>query len=179
MGANSQQNRDFNYFTICNKCHDDECCADPYLTFCARNEIQKIKDAIKVFPQKFQNFLDTYLISHNGAEHEWYGLRKVKGKCIFLKLPRLCLIHDAKPLHCRCFPLVWGYEEETNTLLIYIDTNPSCGLVPILSKDTQWIENMKKTIVTEVQKMEIIDRVAYEALEGDESLKLIDRIPLQ
>ena len=178
MKKEKQESDAFNYFSICEKCPDEECCTTPYFTFIARNEIEKIQEKIRDFPKKYQNFLEADVISYQNAEHQWYGIKKVKDRCIFLEGRRTCLIHEVKPLHCKCYPLVWGYEEEGNKLFIYIDAHPACNLVPILSKNNEWIETMKKYIVMEVQKMSIIDRIAYNSLESDDTLRMIDVIDL-
>ncbi len=178
MEHNTDFKEHFNYFSVCETCEDDECCSDPYFTFIARNEIDKVRQKVKEFAKIYHNFLDVDFITYKNKEYEWYGIKKVRGRCIFLKRRRICMIHEVKPLHCRCFPLVWGYEEEGNKLFIYIDTHPACALVPVLSSNQEWIDAMKQTIIREVQKMPIIDRIAYNSLEGDDSLQLIDVIDL-
>ena len=168
----------FNYFLICKICIDEECCAEPYFTFCARNEIDKIKEKIKDFPEIFHDFLEVDTIMYNGEVYEWYGIKKVNGRCIFLKNRRICMIQDVKPLHCRCYPLVWEYDLTHNKLLICLDTHPDCALVPLISKDKQWLIRMKEIIVNEVQQMPMIDRIAYSSLDCDDTLQLIDTIDL-
>jgi len=178
MVDKSKLDNDFNYFLVCEDCQDEQCCADPYITFCASNEIEKIKEKVRDFPKKFQNFLDLDTIMYKNEKYQYHSFKKNKGKCIFLKNRRVCLIHNEKPLHCRCFPLVWSYEEEGNKLFIYIDEDPSCPLSNTLSKDTQWINNMKKIITAEVQQMSKWDRIAFASLETDATIRLIDVISL-
>jgi len=165
----------FNYYQICLNCTDEGCCSDPYFTFCARNEIDKIKNSIKEFPKKFQYFLDVNKLSYKTGEYQYYGIRRVRGKCIFLKDPRICLIHDVKPLHCRCWPLIWNYEETENKLIIYLD---ECPLTPILSTNMQWLEDMKQTIISEVKEMSKLDRIAFSSLECEDTMQIIDIIHL-
>ncbi|NVM56437.1 MAG: YkgJ family cysteine cluster protein [Candidatus Helarchaeota archaeon] len=174
MAKRSQHDHDFDYYFICENCTDEFCCADPYFTFCARNEIDKIKERVKDFPQKFHDFLDIDTTTFQGREYEYYGFRKINGRCIFLKGRRLCLIHDVKPLHCRTYPLVWSYEEEGNKLFLYIDEDLNCLLTKILSKNEDWIKTMKKVIITEVQQMAKVDLVAFASLESDDTLRMID-----
>ncbi len=176
MGKLRGPRDEFRYFDVCETCSDEECCADPYFTFCARNELDKIQAKVKEFADRYQDFLEIDTLEYEDEEYEWYGIKKIDGRCIFLQGKRMCMIHEVKPLHCRCYPLVWGYEPEGNKLLIYIDTNPDCALVPILAQNEQWIEDMKRRIETEVKAMSIVDRVAYNLLESDDTLKLIDII---
>ena len=178
MTQNSKPKDTFKYFSICETCTDSECCADPYFTFCARNEIEKIKDYVKEFPQKFQNFVDIDTINYNNKPYDYYGFNKIEGKCIFLEGKRKCMIHEVKPLHCRCWPLVWSWEEEGNKLFIYIDQDYGCSLTKILAKNPDWIETMKKIIVTEVLAMSKVDRFAFASLDTDDTLRLIDVIGL-
>ena len=175
MTNNTKTPDNFNYFEICKNCVDEDCCADPWFTFCAKNEIEKIKDKIKDFPKKFQYFLEENMRLYKNEEIRYCGIRKIRGKCIFMKDHHICLIHDVKPLHCRCFPLLWSYEETEDKLIIYMD---ECPLSPILSKDKKWIENMKKIIVQEVQQMSKVDRFAFSALESAITLQMIDIIDL-
>ncbi|NVM28480.1 MAG: YkgJ family cysteine cluster protein [Candidatus Helarchaeota archaeon] len=178
MVGNSKPEDEFNYFSVCESCTDEECCADPYFTFCARNEIEKIREKIKNFPDRFRDFLDADTVKFHGKDHEYYGFKKVNGRCIFLKGKRRCLIQDVKPLHCRAYPLVWGYEEEGNKLFIYFDEDSKCPLTDILYKNKAWIQTMKKIIVTEVQQMPKVDLVAFASLESDDTLRMIDVIDL-
>ena len=179
MTQNSKPSDEFNYFLVCETCIDSECCAEPYFTFCARNEIDKIKDYIKEFPPKFQNFLDIDTITYNNKRYKYYGFNKIDTKCIFLEGKRKCLIHEVKPLHCRCWPLVWSWEEEGNKLFIYIDENHGCSLTEILSKNSEWIKLMKEIIISEVQKMSKVNRFAFASLDTDDTLRMIDIIDLQ
>ena len=178
MSNNSKLTDNFTYFPVCKDCTDEECCAAPYFSFCARNEIDKIKEKVKDFPQRFHDFLDVDTITFQGKEYEYYGFRKINGRCIFLNGRRLCLIHDVKPLHCRAYPLVWSYEEEGNKLFLYIDEEPNCLLTKILSKNEDWIKTMKKVIITEVQQMSKVDLVAFASLESDDTLRMIDVLDL-
>ncbi len=170
----------FNYFNVCGTCTDEECCADPYFIFCARNEIEKIKDFIKDFPPKFQNFLDIDTITYSNKQYEYYGFKKTATKkCIFLEGKRECMIHEVKPLHCRCWPLVWSWEgKEVNKVFIYIDEDPICPLSEILSENSNWIATMKKIIIVEVQAMSKVDRFAFASLDTDDTLRMIDVIDL-
>ncbi len=175
MIKNSKSQDNFNYLEICKNCSDEDCCADPYFTFCAKNEIEKIKEKIKNFPKKFRYFLDENTCLYKHEEFQYYGIKKIRGRCIFLEDHRVCLIHDVKPLHCRCWPLIWSYEETEDKLIIYMD---QCPLTPLLSTNVQWIENMKKIIVLEVQQMSKFDRFAFSALESDDTLQMIDIVDL-
>ncbi len=168
----------YNYFLVCKSCTDEECCADPCFIFCASNEIQKIEQKIKEFSKEFQEFLSVDTIRYKNKTHLWYGLKKINGKCIFLK-GRTCLIHEVKPLQCRAYPLIWGWEEEGNKLIIYADENSGCLLAPILLKDKNWVETMKKVIFEEVQEMSIADRFAFQSLESTGSPRMIDILNLQ
>lgn len=179
MTQNSKPSDEFNYFSVCETCTDSECCAEPYFTFCARNEIDKIKDYIKEFPPKLQNFLDIDTITYNNKRYKYYGFNKIDTKCIFLEGKRKCLIHEVKPLHCRCWPLVWSWEEEGNKLFIYIDENHGCSLTEILSKNSEWIKLMKEIIISEVQKMPKVDRFAFASLDTDDTIRMIEIIDLQ
>jgi Fe-S-cluster containining protein len=169
----------FNYLNVCKTCMDEQCCADPYFTFCARNEILQIDKFLKEFPNNFQNYLTIIPIIYNNKKYNYYGIKKINGICIFLKERRTCLIHEVKPLHCRAWPLIWAYKEEENKIDIFLDTDPSCRLSKILSKDTQWIEKTKQMIVSEVAKMPKVDLIAFSALDADDTLQLIDTIDLE
>ena len=175
MINNSELQDNFNYFEICKKCTDEDCCADPYFTFCAKNEIDKIREKIKNFPKNFRYFLDENMRLYKNEKLQYYGIKKIRGKCIFLKDHHICLIHDVKPLHCWCWPLIWSYLETEDKLIIYMD---QCPLTSILLKNKQWIENMKKIIIQEVQQMSKFDRFAFSALEGDDTLEMLDIIDL-
>lgn len=165
---------DFNYLCVCERCIDEECCADPYFTFCARNEIPAIQEFVKDLPKRYHNFLETNTINIGGQQYEYLGIRKLGGKCIFLKGRRRCLIHEVKPLQCRCWPLVWEWNAESNNLLIYIDEDPSCLLTTILKKNSEWLSRMKQFIADQVLKMTAEDRLAFSALPGDTSLRFLE-----
>ena len=175
MPDNIKRKDTFNYYQVCLSCTDEECCSDPYFTFCARNELDKIEEKIKGFPKKFHYFLDINTLLYKKEEYQYYGIRKIRGKCIFLKDLRSCLIHNVKPLHCRCWPLIWNYEATENKLIIYMD---DCPLTPILSKNKQWIEDMKQTIISEVLEMSKLDRIAISSLECEDTMQKIDIIDL-
>ncbi|HUX99057.1 MAG TPA: YkgJ family cysteine cluster protein [Candidatus Deferrimicrobium sp.] len=169
----------YDYFNVCKTCTDEQCCADPYFTFCARNEIIKINTFLKSFPKSFQKYLNSTSIIYNNKKYNYYGIKKIKGVCIFLKDRRICLIHEVKPLHCRAWPLIWSYNEGENKIYIFIDADPNCHLSNILSKDTQWIEKTKQMIVSEVQQMPKVDLIAFSELDADDTLLLIDTIDLE
>ena len=169
----------FPYLEVCENCTDEFCCAAPFFFFCAKNEVAKIEEIALKLPRKFHKFLEPESITYENQEYEFYGLKQVGGKCIFLKNPRLCRIHEHKPLQCRAWPLVWGFEEEGNKLIIYIDEDPNCPLVAILLQNREWIENMKKIIVAEVSQMDLADRFAFTSLEGTSTQRVIDEIHLQ
>ncbi|MHA1265964.1 MAG: YkgJ family cysteine cluster protein [Candidatus Helarchaeota archaeon] len=173
-----KKTKNFDYYAICKECTDLECCAEPYFVFVARNEIPRIEAFLKEFPKLFWKFVEVDYISYQGAEYEYYGIKKVNTKCFFLQGTRTCLIHPVKPLHCRCWPLVWAWKEETNQIEIYMDKDPSCRLTQILSHNKSWIEYMKRTIRKEVRQMPKIDRYVFTWLETDDTLQLIDVLDL-
>jgi predicted amino acid-binding ACT domain protein len=53
-----------------------------------------------------------------------------------------------------------------------------CPLTPILSKNKQWIEDMKQTIISEVLEMSKLDRIAFSSLECEDTMQKIDIIDL-
>jgi len=110
----------FNYFSVCEACTDSECCAEPYFTFCARNEIQKIKDFIKDFPQKFQNFLDIDTITYNNKQYKYYGFNKNEKFIIFIDIEDL---ETSGKIHALIQELMPKESLGIRTLLEYCTVN--------------------------------------------------------
>ena len=160
----------FDYYSICEKCDDEECCKEPYYAFVSKGEIKKIKDYIKKkkFPSEFSDFLDVEKFTFKNKEYEVFAIKKIEGPCIFLKNNRFCMIQSVKSLDCRQWPLTFDYIEEEDKLIIYKGV---CPLSEVLQED--WIEFMVETIKSELKTWPLEDLAAYSSYARDDSLKEI------
>ncbi|NHI91337.1 MAG: hypothetical protein EAX96_02465 [Candidatus Lokiarchaeota archaeon] len=160
----------FDYFKICKECDDEECCKEPYYAFLSKIEILKIKEYLLAnkFEKKFQNFISKGNFTYNDEKTEVFSIKKDKGKCIFLKDNRFCMIQNVKPLDCRQWPLTFDYLEKEDKLIIYRGV---CPLSDVL--DENWIKSMIEIIKKEVKNWPLQDLAAYTSYDRDDTLREI------
>ena len=166
------------FFSICSKCTDEECCMDPYYAFCGRHEIEKIQNFINKNGLDFQrsDWLDTSEIFIDGMDIKYYFIKKIDGACIFLQGKRFCRIQPVKPLDCRCWPLTWDYEEYTKSLIIYVG---ECPIVDATKDEPKALDGLESMILKEVGYFTSKERKAFSSFEKNETLKKISEVVIE
>ncbi|MFX1453402.1 MAG: YkgJ family cysteine cluster protein [Promethearchaeota archaeon] len=167
---------EFDFFKICEKCKDEECCREPYYAFIAENEIKRISNKIKELNleigDKSEDFIDIEVVYYNNEPLHFKVIKKINEKCVFLKNRRFCLINEVKPFDCKIWPLTYDYFPKENKLVIYLGDCPLTKKIP-----KSWINSTIEEIKKELKKRTKEELISYSILERDDTLKIIKEIP--
>jgi Fe-S-cluster containining protein len=143
----------YNQFSnICNKCRA-LCCKTVGGPDVTKKEMQKILN--KGYPDFF--------VKHTNNHYE---IKSKKGTCLYLTKDNLCLIHDAKPLVCKWWPVDYDYKKGKIELFLV-----ECPMTKYVSK--RFIQNMKKQIM-KLSKKTLADFYSHTYLNKDE-IKLVKK----
>jgi len=164
----------FDYFKVCKDCNTF--CCQKFNAFLAKNEIQRIRNKLKELDLKFKdnkaNFFEFKSKNFKNQTIKIRFLKKINGKCLFLKNNKICLIHEVKPFDCKLWPLTFDYFVEENTLIIYLGMCPLTNELP-----NSWIESTIQKIEEELKKWDKNELLSYSLMSDLENYKIIKKIP--
>ncbi len=160
----------FDYFKVCKDC--TIFCCQQFYAFLAEHEIEQIQSKLNIITPELKDikkeFFESKKIDGEKESMNARILKKIDGKCIFLKDDKICLIHDVKPFDCKIWPLTFDYFPEKNKLVIYLGSCPLTNELP-----NSWIESTIQQIKKELKKWNKKELTSYSLLCDIENYKTL------